>query len=631
MTRKGTKASAATPQRGSEISATHLGRRQAFKSVAALVAATATPVLDRRITAQSRSVPRVVFSDTNAVVEITSGKIRGYTEGGIHTFKGIPYAAPPIGDLRFMRPETPKPWTSVRDTLHYGPACPQATGRYNDLSQFFFEFAERQYVDEDCLRLNVWTPGLNDQRKRPVMFWLHGGGFVFGSSFELPSYDGRNLAQRGDVVVVSINHRLNAFGFLYLAEYGKQFSDSVNVGMLDIVAGLQWVHDNIATFGGDPDNVTIFGQSGGGAKVNFLLAMPSARGLFHKAIVQSATPFATNERSIEFSARQTAAMLREFNLTAGTIEDLRNVPADVIRGAYMRTYFQVEFELDAIARWGRLTAADLREIDSRQTEASGKRLVALLEERYGWDAKRAQLEVAKFTSRRYSDNNGPIADGRSITEAPFKLAAPRISADVPMLIGHTLNEGFGPGSSAGRELWTETDMRAELARQPTPVSDSVVETLRRAYPGVKPVEIFVHTANSGGLRYRIDTVTQATQKSALRAAPAYIYTFAWKTNVLDGRPRAFHRSEIPFVFDNTDRCAHQTGGTEEARVLAARMSDAWIAFARTGSPNHSGIPIWPTFDPVRVPTMFFDNTCEVKYDHDRDARQAFAQLLDAAR
>jgi para-nitrobenzyl esterase len=549
--------------------------------VSALVAATAASVQDRTVTAQSSSAPRIVFSDTNAVVEITSGRIRGYTERGIHTFKGIPYGAPPTGELRFMPPEKPKPWTNVRNSLHYGPACPQPTGRYVDLSQFFFEYTERGYIDEDCLHLNVWTPGLNDQRKRPVLFWLHGGGFVFGSSFEFPSYDGRNLAERGDVVVVSINHRLNVLGFLHLGGYGERFADSVNVGMLDIVAGLQWVRDNIATFGGDPGNVTIFGQSGGGAKVNFLLAMPSARGLFHKAIVQSATPFVTNARSMEFSARQSAAVLRDFNLTAATVEGLRKVPADALRGAYNRAFLQVEFELDAIGRWNRLSTADLREIDVRQAEASRKSLVALLQQRYGWDAKRSELEVAQFSSRRYWDNNGPIADGRLIPEAPFNPVAPRISADVPMLIGHTLNEGFGPGANASRELWTEADMRSELARQPTPIPESVIESLRRAYPAVRPVEIFEHTTNSGGLRYRIDTITQATRKAALRAAPAYVYTFAWQTSVLDGRPRAFHRSELPFVFDNTDRCAHQTGGTEEARALAARMSDAWIAFART--------------------------------------------------
>lgn len=614
----------AIPTSDSRSNGTRFSRREVFKSIAAVAAV--GPTSGRGVAAQSGTRPRIVLSDANAVVEIATGRIRGYSDDGIHTFKGIPYASPPTGDLRFMPPEPPKPWANVRNTLHYGPACPQATGRYDDLSQFFFEFTERSYVDEDCLYLNLWTPGVKDQQKRPVMFWLHGGGFIFGSSFEFPSYDGGNLARRGDVVVVSVNHRLNAFGFLHLADYGDRYADSVNVGMLDIVAALKWVKENIAAFGGDPDNVTVFGQSGGGAKVNFLMAMPSARRLFHKAIVQSATPFTTNNRTMEFSARHTAAILRELNVSVDPVEALRKVPADALRSAYGRTWVQVEFEIDAITRWSRLTVSDLRQIDARQPEPP---LGALLRERYGWDSKRAELELARFNSRKYSDNNGPIADGRVILEAPFNPSAPSISADVPMLIGHTLNEGLGPGSSPARELWSEADMRAELAKLPTPVPEAVLEALRRAYPGAKPVEIFVHTTNSGGLRYRIDTVTQAARKAALRAAPAYIYTFAWKTSVLDGRPRAFHRSEIPFVFNNTDRCAHQTGGTDEARALAGRMSDAWVAFARTSNPSHSGIPNWPAFDSATVPTMFFDNNCEVKYDHDRDARRTFAEFVSS--
>jgi len=193
-----------------------------------------------------------------------------------------------------------------------------------------------------------------------------------------------------------------------------------------------------------------------------------------------------------------------------------------------------------------------------------------------------------------------------------------------MLIGHTLNEGGGIYFfNPIREVFTETQMREELAKRAHPVPVAAIDALRRTYPDVKPVEILAHA--NGRLRYRLDTLNQAGRKASLNAAPAYVYTFAWKTRVLDGRPRAFHRSEIPFVFDNTDRCAHQTGGTEEARVMAAKVSDAWIAFARTGNPNHSGIPKWPAFSSDRVPTMVFDNECEVKYDHDRKARLAFGQ------
>lgn len=526
-----------------------------------------------------------------------------------------------------MPPQPPKAWTNVRNAVRYGPACPQPTGRIDDVSQFFFEYVERSYIDEDCLYLNVWTPGLNDGRKRPVMFWLHGGGFAFGSSFQFPAYDGRNLAERGDVVVVSINHRLNVFGFLHLGEYGDGYADSVNVGMLDIVAALRWVRDNVVTFGGDPSNVTVFGQSGGGAKVNFLMAMPSANGLFHKAIAQSATPFVTNRRSVDFSIRHTAETLRQLQIRSSPLAELRKVPAETLHRVSMAAYFRTEFVTDALARWSRLAASDLSQIPLRQGEA---KLGALLGQRYGWDAKRIELELSSFNVRRFADNLGPVADGRVVLEAPFNPSAPKLSAHVPMLIGHTLNEGFGPNASPARELWTETDMRAELAKRPAPVPGAVVDALRRVYPDVKPVEIFVH-ATAGGLQYRIDALTQATRQVALQAAPAYLFMFAWKTGILDGRPRAFHRSEIPFVFNNTDRSAHQTGGTDEARVLSAKMCDAWVAFARSGSPSHSGIPHWPPFDAATVPTMFFDNTCQVKYDHDRDAPRAFTDYMNSTK
>lgn len=603
------------------------GRRDAFKSIVALATAAAAPVTHRQAGAESSPRPRVVFSDNDTVVETAGGRIRGYSEAGVHTFKGIPYASPPTGELRFMPPVPPRPWANVRNAVRYGPACPQPTGRIDDVSQFFYEYVERSYIDEDCLYLNVWTPGLNDRRKRPVMFWLHGGGFAFGSSFQFPAYDGRNLAERGDVVVVSINHRLNVFGFMHLGEYGDRYADSVNVGMLDIVAALRWVRDNIETFGGDSNNVTVFGQSGGGAKVNFLLAMPSANGLFHKAIVQSATPFVTNPRSVDFSSRHTAETLRRLKIGSRSLAGLQKVPAEALHRAWMDAYFETEFVADAIARWSRLAASDLSLFPPRQADA---RLEALLGERYGWNSERSALEVARFNARRFADNIGPVADGRVVLEAPFDPSAPKLSAHVPMLIGHTLNEGFGPNANPARELWSEADMRAALAKRSPPVPGAVVDALRRVYPDVKPVEIFVH-ATGGGLRSRIDALTQATRKSALQAAPAYLFVFAWKTGILDGRPRAFHRSEIPFVFNNTDRSAHQTGGTDEARVLSARMCDAWVAFARSGSPSHAGIPAWPPFDPATVPTMFFDNTCEVKYDHDRDARRAFADYVNATR
>ena len=569
-------------------SGVRIGRRQMLASAGSLCAVAAMPL--RGAASESASFQAsapIVLSDSNAIVETTSGKVRGYTDRGIHTFKGIPYGAAPVGNLRFLRPERPAKWAGVRDALQYGPACPQAAGTFDDLNQFFFEY-DRRCLGEDCLRLNVWTPAVDNVQKRPVMCWLHGGGFGSGSSSELPSYDGRNLARRGDVVVVSVNHRLNAFGFSYLAELGERYADAANVGMMDIVSALEWVRDNVASFGGDAGNVTLFGQSGGGAKVNFLMAMPSARGLFHKAIVQSATPFTGNRRSVEFSAKHTAAVLTALGLTPSTSEGLLKVSQEELYRAYARAYMRTELEHDALSRWGSLTAEDLKQIVGVGTDSERQNVIGILQARYGWEPQRAQQEVADFSERVFTDNMGPLVDGRNVPEMPFAVAAPAVSAHVPLLIGHTLNEGGGPNFfNATTEAWTDTQMRAELAKEARRLPSNVIDALRATYPNAKPSEIYAHTRNSGGLRYRIETVSEAGKKAAQSAAPAYVYTFAWKTRVLDGRPRAFHRSEIPFVFDNTDRCANQTGGTDEARAMAAKVSDAWIAFARTGNPKSS--------------------------------------------
>jgi para-nitrobenzyl esterase len=510
----------------------------------------------------------------------------------------------------------------VRDCLVYGPACPQGTGRHPALQQFFFEY-NPGIQDEDCLHLNVWTPGIDDKRRRPVMVWLHGGGFAAGSSFELPSYDGRNLAARGDVVVVSLNHRLGAHGFLHLAEYGNRYTDSTNAGMLDIVAALEWVRDNVSRFGGDPGNVTVFGQSGGGAKVNFLLAMPSARGLFHKAIAQSPTPSPANARSLAFSVAHTDALIAALGLTRTTISAIHRVPSRQLSDLFMVSYFRLRNERDMRTTWNRLSDADVATIVGSPPAAVTEALAAAIQRRYGSGAAQAMAEVRRFENRIFTDDIGPVADGRVVPEAPFAVTAPALSAGIPVILGHTLNEGGGLYFfSPERESWTDADMRAYLTGLPIPVPATVVETLRQAYPAAAPVEIAAHATT--GLRYSMATVAQASLKEALGSAPVYVYTFAWQTAMLDGRPRAFHRSEIPFVFDNTDRCANQTGGTDEARGLAARVADAWVAFARTGNPNHPGLPDWPTFTSKRVPIMFFDDRCAVRDDHDRDARRAFA-------
>jgi para-nitrobenzyl esterase len=513
-----------------------------------------------------------------AIVETTSGRVSGFIRNGIHTFKGIPYGGPVSGAGRFQPPVKPTPWAGVRSSMQFGQVCPQVarTGWANDEEAWLFSWDDG-IPGEDCLRVNVWTPGVNDNRKRPVMVWIHGGGFQAGSGQELPSYDGENLAKGGDVVVVSLNHRLAVLGFLNLAELGgERYAASANVGQLDLVAALEWVRDNIAAFGGDPGNVTIFGQSGGGAKVSTLLAMPAARGLFHKAIVQSGSGLRMVRP--ETSARLAAAVVAELNLSRHHLDQLHQLPVAALVAAGQ---------------------AAMRKMGSGG--GGGYRIFQRGADRAGW---------------------GPTVDGKILPQHPFDPAAPAIADGVPMLIGTTLNEFVSGINNPQVDALTESELMARVREMYGEKAGRIVDAYRQSNPTAKPFDLFSFIS---AVTTRHNAVAQSDLKAARKAAPVYQYLFTWQTPVLDGRPKAFHCAELAFCFDNVDRCLNMTGGGPEARKLAARVSGAWVAFARSGNPNHAGLPKWPVYTPANGEVMIFDNKCEVRNDPDRVERRLITQ------
>lgn len=516
----------------------------------------------------------VARSDT-AVVEINAGRVAGYVRRGIFAFKGIPYALSTAGVNRFCAPRKPKPWAGVRSSRQYGFVAPQdkGTGRQNDEEAFIFQWND-SIEGEDCLRVNLWTPGLKDGKNRPVMVWLHGGGFAAGSGHDLPAFDGENLARRGDVVVVTLNHRLNILGFLDLSHFGDRYAQSGNVGMLDIVAALEWVRDNISEFGGDPGRVLIFGQSGGGAKVSTLMAMPAAKGLFHRAVVQSGS-FAMSNRP-EKSRRLTDTVLRELALGPSNLERIHSVPYAELR---------------------RASEAALRQLNPPQTGVPDTRRLG---ETFGFS---------------------PVADGAVLPSMPFSREAPAVSAEVPMIIGTTLNEFTTGINHPEYEDMTEVELQLRAAGMFPGRGPRLIEAFRRRTPRAKPFDLWSRIASAP---VRQAAIRQAVAKSALNGAPAYLYWFTWQTSILDGRPRAFHCAELPFVFYNTDRCENMTGGGSVARALSAQMADAWIHFAHTGDPNHPGMPRWSyvSAQAERIPTMIFDNPTRMELGPDQEEQAA---------
>jgi para-nitrobenzyl esterase len=505
----------------------------------------------------------------SAIVETRSGKLRGCVRQGVYTFKGIPYGKTMAGAARFLPAQAPAPWKGVRPALSYGPCCPQMVrgGWQSDENAFIYDWDDG-YAGEDCLRLNIWSGGVTG-KARPVMVWIHGGGYETGSSQELPAYDGERLARKGDLVFVSVNHRLGAFGFLDLSSFGDaRYAMSGNAGQLDLVVALQWVRDNIAAFGGDPGNVTIFGQSGGGAKVSTLMAMPAAKGLFHKAIVESGSLLEVGDTG--YTKRLAEAVLKNLEIAPGDPGKLASVPPMAL-----------------------VAAAD-----------------------------KAKNSMPKPPPGKINLGWAPVVDGTAIPGPTWANGAPAISAAVPMIIGTNLNE-FSPSLGNVTLEDIDEDRAKATARSFGGASPAAWAAFRAADPKAKPVEILSRFVSA---QFRAPAVVQAQTKAKQGAAPAYLYRFDYNPKtVLDGRVRAFHCAEMAYAFDNVDRCLNATGGTAEARALSARMSDAWIAFARTGDPNHKGLTHWPAVSTGAIPNMLFDAVCTVKDDPDRAQLAALAR------
>jgi para-nitrobenzyl esterase len=521
--------------------------RRAFLQTAGLgVSATAASVLLTRTTLAASSAADSPIAIT------TAGKVRGYTDNGINVFKGIRYGADTTS-RRFMPPLPPEPWSGVLDALNYGAASPQQS-----------RGSER--TGEDCLFLNVWTPGLHDGHKRPVMVYIHGGAYANGSGSS-PLYDGVRLCRRGDVVVVSLNHRLNAFGYLYLARFGgSEFADSGNAGQLDLILALQWVRDNITEFGGDPNKVMIFGQSGGGAKIATLMATPLAKGLFHRAATMSGQQV-TASGALNGTLRA-RAILDALKLTPERAAEIRKLPAERI--------VEVLGTRDPVLPFGGVSFA-------------------------------------------------PVLDERTLQRHPFYPDAPEQSAHLPMIIGNTHDETrafLGGDASNFTMTWEQLpeklipNMRVDI--QP----EIVIAEYRRLYPKYSPSDVFF-AATTAGRSWR-GAVIEAEER-ARSGSPAFAYQLNWASQRDGGKFGAPHASDIQLVFDNLDKPgANATGPT--AQRMADQMSETFLAFARTGNPNNKLIPRWDNYTLPRRQTMVFDVPSRLEDDPRGAERRLFAKV-----
>ena len=494
----------------------------------------------------------------NPVATTRSGRVRGYLDRGVRVFKGLPYGAD-TAPRRFMPALPETAWKGVRDVVAYGAASPQ-TGADEPTS-------------ENCLYLNVWTPALRDGGKRPILIYIHGGGYNNGSGSD-PLYDGGNLCRRGDVVLITVNHRLNAIGYLYLGRLGgAKFAASGNIGQLDLVQALHWVREHAAEFGGDAGNVTVFGQSGGGAKIATLMAMPAAKGLFHRAWTMSgqqvtaAGPRAATQRTERF--------IEAAGLAPGDIDGLRRLPAGrLLEAARVRDFSRVE------------------------------------------------------DSSLYF---GPVMDGGSLPVHPFWPQAPMQSAHIPMVIGNTRDETRAFLGNDPRHFaldWDELPAKIEQHQFVDIDPHTVVVEYRRMYPQYTPSEVFFAATTAGrSWRGAVEEAEARARQAVPGRAPTWAYQLDWYPRGGDGEKlRAFHTLDIPLVFDNIDQPGARTGSGDGARRMARRMSDALLAFARSGDPNHAALPAWTPYSLERRETLVFDDPSRLEHDPRGGERRLYQRV-----
>ncbi|MBN8817568.1 MAG: carboxylesterase/lipase family protein [Sphingomonas sp.] len=545
-----------------------IGRREAMLASAIAGAGIALPSgLAQAATARAKSgAGGTCATPRSAIAKTQYGSVRGYIADDVFTFKGIPYGEDTGGANRWLPAKAPKRWSEPLNTLAYGANCPQSPHNFRAVEHTFLQQWTDGFFGEDMLKLNIWTPSLSGNR--PVMVYFHGGGFSFGSSYELASHDGAQMARHHDVVQVSINHRLNVLGFLDLRDMGgAAYEESVNCSMTDCIAALRWVRENIANFGGDPDRVMIYGQSGGGSKVTTMLGMPSGKGLIHRAAIQSGGGGNIPElaQSREFSRRLIAAL----GVRAGDMAALQAMPWQTLYDAGNKVATEMNGPFNM--RLGFPPSGPAR---------------------VGW---------------------APTVDGNIITQRSYQDVGPDVSKDVPVLIGSVSEEGMSYGSNP-----TEAEWRATLERNfNAQKADALIAAMKKANPG-KSIRTLSYAVGGYGQRDNVQRMVKL--KHGQGGAPVYQYWFTWQSPQLDGQCGAWHTAELAFCFDNTKLCDQGTGNTPEAQALARKMATAWANFARTGNPGQPGLA-WSPTDPTRCQTMIFDNHCRMVDDPDGDVRR----------